>query len=429
MNTQTSTVDCRDSLEFETQDAVGNEYRYQLTDCGAVVTRCRAHAATVEVPAAFEGVPVVEIAPEAFAASEKFALPGRPAAPQHASQRVSQTYLDLRAGARNGQLERVVLPEGVIAIGRAAFRGCGRLSEVALPNLLESIDDLAFSCTALKAVRLPRACVRLAPDALRTGPETVPGAERAYRSKIEHVEVEPENPVYCIRGGLLCRRIVGSDPLSRGLEVVFCPGRIGKVELAGDITRVAPEAFEGTYEIGELRIADTVEFDEGAGPVSRAACGRVSIEYAGTAGASTLSFEMPDAAFSINVLAVTRGARTLDASTIACAYDAALLDVPDKLVRLRLMTARLADPRFLTVERRDCFFEEISANLDALIAHFGARGMWEQYDLLAVAGVLTNATISRAIDVLTTLSDAASVGALLELKRTRFGEAAWDYAL
>ena len=170
MNTQTSTVDCRDSLEFETQDAVGNEYRYQLTDCGAVVTRCRAHAATVKVPAAFEGVPVVEIAPEAFAASEKFVLPGRPAALQHAGQRVSQTYLDLRASARNGQLERVVLPEGVVAIGCAAFRGCNRLAEVALPDSLESIDDLAFSCTALKAVRLPRACVRLAPDALRTGP-------------------------------------------------------------------------------------------------------------------------------------------------------------------------------------------------------------------------------------------------------------------
>lgn len=158
MNILVSTIDNRDFLEFEMQDAVGNEYRYQLTDRGAVVRRCRARAAEAEVPAAFEGVPVVEIAPEAFAASEKFALPGRPAAPQHASQRVSQTYLDLRASARNGQLERVVLPEGVVAIGRAAFRGCNRLAEVALPDSLESIDDLAFSCTALKAVRLPRAC-------------------------------------------------------------------------------------------------------------------------------------------------------------------------------------------------------------------------------------------------------------------------------
>ena len=53
-------------------------------------------------------------------------------------------------------LTKVVLPEGVTAIGDYAFRGCSSLQEVALPATLAAIGKSAFArCRSLKEIALP----------------------------------------------------------------------------------------------------------------------------------------------------------------------------------------------------------------------------------------------------------------------------------
>ena len=53
-------------------------------------------------------------------------------------------------------LEQVVLPSGVTGIGRAAFAGCKRLTDITLPATLDSIGNYAFAgCESLTSVTLP----------------------------------------------------------------------------------------------------------------------------------------------------------------------------------------------------------------------------------------------------------------------------------
>ncbi|MBR4055592.1 MAG: leucine-rich repeat domain-containing protein, partial [Rikenellaceae bacterium] len=54
------------------------------------------------------------------------------------------------------RLKTVVLPEGVIEIGKQAFSNCEKLQSVSLPSTLQSINDYAFYwCTNLSNITLP----------------------------------------------------------------------------------------------------------------------------------------------------------------------------------------------------------------------------------------------------------------------------------
>ena len=55
-----------------------------------------------------------------------------------------------------GKLEEVILPEGVVAIGGAAFMGCRNLRSITLPESLRYIGESAFEyCKSLKHLTLP----------------------------------------------------------------------------------------------------------------------------------------------------------------------------------------------------------------------------------------------------------------------------------
>ena len=55
-----------------------------------------------------------------------------------------------------GEIERVIIPEGVVRIGREAFFGCNKLKKIVLPSTLESIGYKAFwSCWSLAEITIP----------------------------------------------------------------------------------------------------------------------------------------------------------------------------------------------------------------------------------------------------------------------------------
>ncbi|MCW8409188.1 leucine-rich repeat domain-containing protein [Legionella sp. PATHC035] len=56
----------------------------------------------------------------------------------------------------------IILPKGLTSIGKMAFKGCTRLTNVILPKSLKSIDTAAFAdCTSLIAVTFPKGLISM----------------------------------------------------------------------------------------------------------------------------------------------------------------------------------------------------------------------------------------------------------------------------
>ena len=63
----------------------------------------------------------------------------------------------------SGDLRAVLLPEGLLRVGKCAFQGCVNLAELTLPRRMETIGESAFQgCSALAAVALPEGLTEIA---------------------------------------------------------------------------------------------------------------------------------------------------------------------------------------------------------------------------------------------------------------------------
>ncbi len=92
----------------------------------------------------------------------------------------------------NGGTERVEVPEGVTAIGQAAFFGNQTVTEIILPDTLTDIYAMAFSgCTALQTVEIPASVERIDSEAFGR-----------CTSLTAHT-VDPDNPYYTVSDGIL----------------------------------------------------------------------------------------------------------------------------------------------------------------------------------------------------------------------------------
>lgn len=61
-----------------------------------------------------------------------------------------------------GSLEEIVIPEGVVKIGMNAFAYCGRLASVGIPSTVRNIESNAFSfCVSLKEIVMPASLTEL----------------------------------------------------------------------------------------------------------------------------------------------------------------------------------------------------------------------------------------------------------------------------
>lgn len=98
------------------------QWRYAVTDDGVEILSYNGNEASVSVPEELDGGKVRSIGARAFSRKN---------------------------------VKRMVLPDGVTAIGMNAFEGCRQLEEVNLPDSIVSIGRWAFfGCRSLKAVRL-----------------------------------------------------------------------------------------------------------------------------------------------------------------------------------------------------------------------------------------------------------------------------------
>jgi hypothetical protein len=112
---------------------------------GAVVTGYGGNVRDVIVPANIQGLPVKEIGARAFRTSKITSI----VIPE------GVIIIGDAAFQNSESLHSVTLPDSLRTIGGDAFHGCGALTTINLPNSITEIGVNAFANTALKSVTWP----------------------------------------------------------------------------------------------------------------------------------------------------------------------------------------------------------------------------------------------------------------------------------
>jgi len=105
-----------------------------------------------KVPIEFKGYKVISIGESAFSSTEIKSIT------------IPSSIIDIGKSAFYGckKLTDVVLEEGVKSIGEGAFLGCSSLRNISLPMSLENIGDSSFEfCSSLSKIVIPEKIIKL----------------------------------------------------------------------------------------------------------------------------------------------------------------------------------------------------------------------------------------------------------------------------
>lgn len=175
------------------------------------------------------------------------------------SYRVTAIGKNAFSGAK--RLTDVVLPPALEKIGAAAFEGCPALKGIVFPGRQIEIGEGAFKdCPAIEAISFGSdwSSIDLAAfsgaDSLRV--VRIPARVRQLTHMgqlpaLERVEVDPNNPTFASKDGLLYSK--------DGKTLLTCPrGRQGSVTIADGVETVLEGAFAGCRALSEVSLPATV---------------------------------------------------------------------------------------------------------------------------------------------------------------------------
>jgi len=132
------------------------------------------------------------------------------------------TELNLNCFRGCGLLKKVTVPEGVRSIRQHAFQDCHALESISLPDSLEWILGEVFYQTKLKRLNIKN-------TRLLCG-------EALAQCALEEITVNPGNPIYLVKDGILFDRVRRS--------LVKCPVSRTAVVLPNSIESIGSEAFQ-----------------------------------------------------------------------------------------------------------------------------------------------------------------------------------------
>ncbi len=134
-------------------------------------------------------------------------------------------------------IESIDIPEGVVELGIAAFFKSGKLTRVELPTTLKSIGGFAFSETAIESIDIPEGVVELGKDAfLKAGKLTRVQLPTTLNSIGEEAFVETAIESIVIPEGVV--------ELSR--NVFFKASKLKRVQLPTTLKSIGGGAFSET---------------------------------------------------------------------------------------------------------------------------------------------------------------------------------------
>lgn len=164
------------------------------------------------IPQEYDGLPVVEIYPEAFRfhSFKEVHIPG------------SIKYIGSSSFELCRELKNVYLSDGIEYIDKYAFRDCSSLENIVIPEGVIIIDEYAFgSCSSLKSISFPKSVEYIATSALE-------------RTNLDSISVDKDNPYYSGEGNCLIEK--ETKTLIKGFSNSVIPAD-------GSVTIIGEEAF------------------------------------------------------------------------------------------------------------------------------------------------------------------------------------------
>ena len=342
------------------------------------------------------------------------------------------SVVDGYAFAHHGVISRVVIPEGVVEVGKSAFRCCGQLESVVLPDSIATIKEDAFLDTNLASFRVPASLVTLGENALVTS-----GAHHGdQRPSLHHVEVAPGNDRFFVACGMLCER------KENGVHVVVFTSSEPHVVFPPEIEYVDAYAFNNARGIEYLELNPGLRLISTSGLSTWCWIELIHIEVAEPVeGRTSFDFRFPNTRKGIHSISQGIGGATwVNVPGIMAQYDNCIVHAhdynsprnPDSISiyeQITMIMPRLKDPILLTTVNRNMFERLLRLYIVEIcvdIARHDDRALMS--DLLDF-GFLNGDNIEQVIKAVGRLQDAAMTGYLLEVKRLRFSRPVFDFDL
>ncbi len=329
--------------------------------------------------------------------------------------------IDDRAFAGKKKLKSIELPEGVRSIGEAAFRGCTSLVHVGLPDTLESLGFRAFWETTLQDLYIPLALDTIGIAALHTG-GTMAGS---HAPTIKSVAVAEDNERFYLYKGLLCERKPDG-----GVVVLLYTGQDnpnGEVEIPREVTAIGPYAFSNAKGIRSLRFHSGVATIDISGFGFGAIVPEIIYDDLETGKSYTIMVPPSSRGYTAMRQSFNRG--TFDLETAYELLDRATSVTQDMLGRSRIMLARIKDPVLAQPEVVQRFRNSLRGALEKIVVVFGRNGYPQGIDQLLETGILDAGNIESAIEAAQAAGEIAVLSRLMEIRRTEFGAALFDFDL
>ena len=340
--------------------------------------------------------------------------------------------IDPYAFAFHDAVRKVVVPDGVVSIGKNAFRICRNLSHIVLPDSVQEIGDEAFFDTGLEEFRVPGKLETLGKNALVTY-----GAHHGdAMPSLAHIEVPPENDRFYVVCGMLCRKT------DKGSEVIVFTSSEEHVVFPEEIVRIEEYAFNNARGIDYLSLNPGIKTIGVSGLSTWCWIRHINVRLAEELeGRKTYDFFFPDTPKSIHGISQgIGGSAWVNVPAIMAQYDNCIVNARDYYAPMssdnisayeqaKLILGRMNDPIMLTDVNRGMFERLLRNYIGEICTDIARHDDRAAMDELVERGFINEDNLESIIARVGRLQDAAMTAYLLEVKRLRFNKAIIDFDL
>ena len=343
--------------------------------------------------------------------------------------------IEPHAFMQHAHIREVVLPEGLLRIGDAAFRDCHELTIADFPSTLEEVGDEAFLDTSLSRAFIPRNLRHLGNTALVTH-----GAHNGdVAPSLTSIGADDENErFYSVPGLLIERHDEG------GSHVVVYADGVESVRIPDDVSSIDPYAFGGARHLRELFLSDRIRHVGMRGLSLDCFVEHFHVDSDEPhEGHASFDFYFPDAPRSAHEIQLAFNlSSSVDLARIFKHYDSAIVNMHefdkktsdarddfDVYGQAKLAIERLADPVLMSSTNKIMLTQVLTKNLEEACEAIARHDDREAIDELLELEILNKDNLLGVIGHIGKLQDAAMTGYLLEIKRRLFQHSAVDFDL